>query len=94
MRKYLMMLLLVSCAQTPPKKAATPATETPDDLVTVRTALVQARSSYLLGCVIAHKELNPKKNSYVHCMHKAQIHHQDLQNIMTQEVTEQTDEKP
>lgn len=67
--------IFLSCAHSPKS----------DNLVSVDTALLQARSSYLLGCTEARVELKGK-DAFVHCSNKAQKHLEDLENIMNQDL--------
>jgi hypothetical protein len=86
------IFLLASCAQLR-KRESPESVESPvaDDLVTVNTALAQARSSYLLGCVIAHKEMRPQETSFNHCLEKARLHHEELMKLMEQKPLEITE---
>ncbi|HLW56695.1 MAG TPA: hypothetical protein VKY27_04875, partial [Bacteriovoracaceae bacterium] len=61
MYKILLLLpILISCAHRP-----TTSTER-EDLVSLETALFQARSSYLLGCTEARVELK-EKDAFNYC---------------------------
>lgn len=77
MHKLLLIILfLFSCAHHRTER---------DDLVTVQTALFQARSSYLLGCTEARVELKVK-DAFNHCSDKAQKHLENLKEIMEQKL--------
>lgn len=76
MYKHLgLLLLLISCAHKNQN----------DNLVSVDTALFQARSSYLLGCTEARVELKGS-DAFNHCSRKAQKHQDDLKSIMDQKL--------
>lgn len=77
MTKLLLLLpLIISCAHQKMSPSES------EDIVSLNTALFQARSSYLLGCTEARVEL--KKDAFDHCSHKAEKHLQDLKSIMQQ----------
>lgn len=71
----LLPIILYSCTQVPPKISPK------EELVTVDAALNQARSSYLEGCVQAHKALN-RSPSFPQCRERAQAHFLELEQFM------------
>lgn len=79
MIKFLVLIpFLFSCAHHHKKHSD-------GGLVTVETALFQARSSYLLGCTQARVELK-QQDAFNHCSSKADKHLEDLKGIMEQKL--------
>lgn len=78
MKTLIILLLLAACAGAPPKSPGPIPENVSEDLVTVQTALDQARSSYLLGCVMAYKEMKVDRSSFSHCVEKARAHREEL----------------
>lgn len=77
MKKILVLLLLVSCAQVKTQKQS--------DEVSVAVALDQAQMSYLKGCVDAMKEIKIPI-TFIGCRDKAILHRQELDSIMNQDL--------
>jgi hypothetical protein len=80
MKKYFLAVLLLSygCSQV-----SKPRAEINKDEVSVETALNQAQSSYLLGCVEAFKtaKLNP---SFPECRNRAIKHRVEIEELLRQ----------
>jgi hypothetical protein len=73
MNKLILLLILISCAQTPPKKG--------EELVSVNAALNHAQASYLKGCVEAYHDLNIPA-AFPRCRDKSSLHRQELDSLM------------
>lgn len=72
------LFILASCSHAP-KRASEE-----KDLVTVTTALLQARASYLKGCVDANRALGVV-GSFESCVEKSKSHWDELNFIMEQD---------
>ncbi|MFY7993920.1 MAG: hypothetical protein ACOVP4_11550 [Bacteriovoracaceae bacterium] len=75
LKLFVLPLLLTSCAHL----SSDTSPEGP--LVTVHTALNQAQSSYLRGCVEAYQSLRLGP-TYFYCLENARKHRLELQMIM------------
>jgi hypothetical protein len=78
MKYIIMLLLLIGCAQTPPKSYK-------DDLVSLDAALNHAQASYLKGCVDAFHDLKIP-GAFTTCRDKSLIHRRELDSIMEQDL--------
>jgi len=75
LKLLILPLLFVSCAHLSSE------TSTEEPLVSVHTALNQAQSSYLRGCVEAYQSLRLGP-TYFYCLENARKHRLELQMIM------------
>lgn len=78
MKYIILLLLLMSCAQVPPKTYK-------DDLVSVDAAINHAYASYLKGCVDAFHDLK-MPGAFESCKDKALIHRRELDSFMSQDL--------
>lgn len=77
--KYIsLLLILIGCAQVPPKSNK-------DDLVSVDAALNHAQASYLKGCVDAFHDLKVPV-AFVTCRDRSLEHRRELDSIMDQDL--------
>jgi hypothetical protein len=77
MKKIIILLFFVSCAQAPLNKEK--------DLVSLNAALNQGQASYLKGCVDAYRALNIPM-AFPACRDRSFIHRQELDSIMDQDL--------
>jgi hypothetical protein len=77
---FTLLILLYSCGQLPVQS------DKSDDTVSLQTAIDQARSSYLRGCVDAYYRLKIPR-PFGQCLDMAKAHERELWEIMNQ-VTE------
>jgi hypothetical protein len=78
MKHIIFLVLLTSCAS---KKIP----ENRKDMVSVQAALMQARASYMKGCVDGLKELKVPI-AFPGCRDKSILHLKELEGIMDQEL--------
>lgn len=76
MRLFFVLPLLYSCSQVSVK----PVPEE-EKLVSVHAALIQAKASYLKGCVDAHRSLKLGP-SFPYCEEQSKYHYNELSEIM------------
>ncbi|MBA2405071.1 MAG: hypothetical protein H0V66_09900 [Bdellovibrionales bacterium] len=79
MFKIIVLLFLYGCSQVPVTKPS----PLEEDNVTVDTALMHIKASYLRGCVDAFKDMK-LPISFETCRDKAQLHREEVQSIMDQ----------
>ncbi len=76
MRLFFVFLFLYSCSQVSLKHQADE-----EKLVSVNAALIQAKASYLKGCVDAHRSLRLGP-SFPYCEEQSKHHYHELDEIM------------
>ncbi len=82
MKLSLLFLLFTACAHRPSGEES--------ELVSVRTALMQAQASYLKGCVDGLKKLKVPV-AFHGCRDASMLHHRELEVFMQTEPMEQTE---